>query len=106
MQKIVLFIEPTDKAFQTPSKIGNLFMNRFVIDEDASFEISQIVELAKFVDPLDFWYGRKFKQKRAGIIIMYFHKMVIYNINDETTEGSWILRLLILPWHAFQGVMI
>ena len=33
-QKIVLFIEPSVWA-STPSKIGNLFMNRFAIDEDA-----------------------------------------------------------------------
>ena len=34
-QKIVLFIEPAAVAWSTPSKIGNLFMNRFGIDEDA-----------------------------------------------------------------------
>ena len=30
-QKIVLFIEPAEKAWEKPSKIGNLFMNRFAI---------------------------------------------------------------------------
>ena len=48
MQKIVLFIEPSSKAFQKPTKIGNLFMNRFAIDEDASSEILKIFELEKF----------------------------------------------------------
>ena len=38
MQKIVLFIEPPEGKYITPSKIGNLFMNRFSIDEDASHE--------------------------------------------------------------------
>ena len=47
MHKIVLFIEPTDDAFSTPSKIGHLFMNRFAIDEDASFEIIKVFELEK-----------------------------------------------------------
>ena len=47
MQKIVIFIEPTDKAFEKPVKIGNLFMNRFAIDEDASTEILKIFELCK-----------------------------------------------------------
>ena len=47
MQKIVLFIEPNDKAFVTPFKIGHLFMNRFTIDEEAKFEIVKIFELGK-----------------------------------------------------------
>ena len=53
-QKIVLFIEPTEqkymrkpykKKYSTPSKIGNLFTNRFCIDEDASSEILKIIHL-------------------------------------------------------------
>ena len=54
MQKIVLFIEPqVDKCF-TPSKIGNLFMNRFAIDEDGSHEILKIYYLEK-----TFWNYKK-----------------------------------------------
>ena len=48
-QKIVLFIEPTEqqymKKYSTPSKIGNLFTNRFSIDEDAGSEILKIIHL-------------------------------------------------------------
>ena len=47
MQKIVLFIEPSDEACDTPSKIGHLFMNRFAIDEDSSFEVVKVLELEK-----------------------------------------------------------
>ena len=47
MQKIVFFIEPSDHAFDTPFKIGNLFMNRFAVDEDAASEILKIFELEK-----------------------------------------------------------
>ena len=47
MQKIILFIEPNDDAWCTPSKMGHLFMNRFAIDEDASFEIVKVLELGK-----------------------------------------------------------
>ena len=47
MQKIVLFIEPTDDAWRTPLKIGNLFMNRFAVEEDAAFEVLKIFELEK-----------------------------------------------------------
>ena len=45
MQKIVLFVEPSVYSFDTPAKIGNLFMNRFAIDENASSEILKIFEL-------------------------------------------------------------
>ena len=47
MQKIVLFIEPNVDLFSTPLKIGNLFMNRFAVDEDAASEILKIFELEK-----------------------------------------------------------
>ena len=45
MQKIVIFIEPTYAAYETPTKIGNIFMNRFAIDEDAEIEILKICYL-------------------------------------------------------------
>ena len=47
MQKIVLFIEPSDDAFITPFKIGHLFMNRFTIEEGANYEIVKLYELEK-----------------------------------------------------------
>ena len=45
MQKIVLFIEPQNEKYMTPSKIGNLFINRFSIDEDGGHEILGIYYL-------------------------------------------------------------
>ena len=50
-QKIVLFIEPAE-AWEKPSKIGNLFMNRFAIDEDAKNEILKIYQLEYSINPL------------------------------------------------------
>ena len=47
MQKIILLVESNYHAFLTPAKIGNILMNRFAIDEDASCEILKILELAK-----------------------------------------------------------
>ena len=44
-QKIVLYIEGSRNAWGNPSKIGNLFMNRFAIDEDAINEILKIYQL-------------------------------------------------------------
>ena len=47
MQKIVLFIEQSDDAWFTPAKIAHLFMNRFGVDEDAAFEVINVLELGK-----------------------------------------------------------
>jgi len=47
MQKIILFVEPFHETFMTPAKIGNIFMNRFAIDENASCEILKRYELCK-----------------------------------------------------------
>ena len=44
-QTIVLFIEPAGRKWHQPSKIGNLFINRFSIDEDAKNEILKIYQL-------------------------------------------------------------
>ena len=49
-QKIVLFIDPVTDTYFTPPKIGNLFMNRFAIDEDAKHEILKIYHLENSLD--------------------------------------------------------
>ena len=45
MHKIILFIEPQEDKYFTPSKIGNLFINRFGIDENGSHEVLKICYL-------------------------------------------------------------
>ena len=73
MQKIVLFIEPYDDAWSTPLKIGNLFMNRFAVDEDAASEILKIFELEK--DP--HWESSEEKQQKGmDLIIKIDHEFV------------------------------
>ena len=42
MQNLVVFMEPSDVACETPSKGGNMILNRFRIDEDAAFELSGV----------------------------------------------------------------
>ena len=39
MFKIVLFLEKSDEAWSTPLKIGFLFLNRLIIDEEAALEV-------------------------------------------------------------------
>ena len=77
MQKIVLFIEPSDNEFATHSKIGDLFMNRFGVDEDAAFEVINVLELRKTSRKM-FWpedpeypnFENERKQKGMGLVNM------------------------------------
>ena len=45
MRNIIIFIEPSDKEYETPLKIGRLYWNRFAIDENAAFEILGVYEI-------------------------------------------------------------
>ena len=63
MQKIVLFIEPTDIEWLTPSKIANLFMNRLLIEEDVGSEILKILELKKRTK-------YEIRNQRMGLIVI------------------------------------
>ena len=58
MQKIILFVEPIHETCYTPAKIGNLFVNRFAIDENASCEILKRFELGKTSEEMS-WNGHK-----------------------------------------------
>ena len=45
MQKLVFFIDSNDNDYGLASNVGNLYMNRFIIDEDAGHEIVKIYEV-------------------------------------------------------------
>ena len=47
MQNLVVFMEPSETAWRTPLKAGNMILNRFCIDEDAAFEFSGVNYLKK-----------------------------------------------------------
>ena len=44
-QNIILCIERSKKPCEFPEALANLYMNRFAIDEDAAFEIVDIIRL-------------------------------------------------------------
>ena len=48
-QNLVVLIEPSDIAWETSLKGGNMILNRFCIDEDAAFELSGVTYLKKFL---------------------------------------------------------
>ena len=81
MQKVILFVEPFDDLFYTPAKIGDLFLNRFAIDENASCEILKTVELLKTSTEISRPKGDNYKnfaeeRKQKGMD----HLIVIVNI--------------------------
>ena len=39
MKDLVFLMEPSKNEWMTPLKIGNLYLNRFAIDEEAAFEV-------------------------------------------------------------------
>ena len=67
MQKIVLFIEPQAGKFITPLKIGNLFTNRFSIDEDGCHETLKIYHLQNTFG--DYKYGELTKNEGPDRIL-------------------------------------
>ena len=47
MQNLVMLMEPSEDAYETPLKGGNMIMNLFCIDEDTAFELSGVNNLKK-----------------------------------------------------------
>ena len=50
MQNLFVFIESNKNGWLTPLKAGNLYLNRFCIDEEAAFELSDVNYLKSSVD--------------------------------------------------------
>ena len=81
MQKIVLFIEPQKHKSETPLKIGNLFTNRFAIDEDGCNEISKIYHLDNAFH--DYYDGNLTKNKGLDRIFQQNNNQ-IWRLNLKT----------------------
>ena len=81
--QIVLFIEPSDFEFETPIKIGNLFLNRFAVDENAPAEIVKILQLGKKprlkISKTSFQeYRDDIRQKGMSLVVMYLFLISIF----------------------------
>ena len=66
MQNLVVFMEPSENAFLTPLKGGNMILNRFCIDEDAAFELSGVYSLKKSSENMVFTEKFALKRKEKG----------------------------------------
>ena len=73
MQKLVFFIDSNDKDYGVASNIGNLYMNRFIIDEDAGHEISKIFESEGLRQKLEELAVEVEEQIGMGHIIIFFN---------------------------------
>ena len=51
-QNLFLFFEENEMQSLIDRKLVKLYMNRFIIDEDAKFEISGVYELQKVTEPM------------------------------------------------------
>ena len=64
MQNLVVFMEPSEHAFDNSLKAGNMTLNRFCIDEDAAFELSGVNYLEKSSIDITHSISREFEVKR------------------------------------------
>ena len=73
MQNLVFLMEPSHDAHRMDIKAGNMYLNRFRIDEDAAFEISGVHYLEKSSDDIAHGYTTcmelKRKSKSKGVLI-------------------------------------
>ena len=91
MQKIVLFI---DEECDTPLKIGNLFMNRFAIEEDAASEVLKIFKLENTslkmsvsgLTEYDNFEERKQERKQEGMDLII--KIAVYSISWPKSDKN------------------
>ena len=64
MQNLVVLMEPSEDAWDTSLKAGNMILNRFCIDEDAAFELSGVKNLEKTSGDIEDEESIKFKVQR------------------------------------------
>ena len=63
-QNLVVFMEPSESAAMLPFKAGNLILNRFLIDEDAAFELSGVNYFKKSSRKIEYDSNPEFELKR------------------------------------------
>ena len=68
-------MEPNDAEHQTPEKIGHLFFNQFAVDEDASCEVVNVLELGRTSHKISWFWDPDYancenerKEKGMGLI--------------------------------------
>ena len=71
-KNLVVLMEPSNEAYRNSVKGGNMYLNRFCIDENAAFELSGVLYLEKSSDEIingvDFKHERITKGKGLSLI--------------------------------------
>ena len=70
MQNLVVFMEPSERTWNTSSKAGNMTLNRFCIDEDAGFELFGVYYLKQTRSRDDRKKGKEFLFLRFYFILI------------------------------------
>ena len=66
-------MEPSDVGWRTPMKAGNMWLNRFLIDEDVAFELSGVHYLEKASVKWEANVAMKQERKMKGKELSYFN---------------------------------
>ena len=105
MQNLVVLMEPSENAEVKPLKGGNMFLNRFCIDEDAAFELSGVDYLTKLSwmsgKSREFEVERKVKGKdysflRSETFFIQFAELYLHKQFIIIPQKSILIRTLII----------
>ena len=105
--QIILFIEPAKEEWKCPESIGNLYLNRFAIDEDAAHEVLDVYyrqqSSAELCDPkneayANFEFERKHKQRFDNKMLKKGIELVAKN-----QSSKYFSHIFIAGWLFEEG---
>ena len=92
MQNLVVLMEPSDFAWRTSLKGGNMILNRFCINEDAAFELAGVNYLK--ITSVDFGI-KKEKRKEKGKEYSFFTILLycMYCMRNSTLKKLTLISI-------------
>ena len=87
MQNLVFFMDPTEAASNIALKAGNMYLNRFCIDETAAFDLSGVYHLQKSSHN-PYRDEAKIKGKEYSFFL-YFNSCVLFFYICTITDASF-----------------
>ena len=111
-QQIILFIEPAKEEWKCPESIGNLYLNRFVIDEDAAHEVLGVYYLkkssAELCDPKheaypEFEIERQHKERFDNKMLKRGIELVAKNQSSKLSKLNYQTHIFVAGWVFEEG---
>ena len=105
MQNLIVLMEPSEDAWITPLRTGNMILNQFCIDEDAAFELSGVDYLKQshraMESEREFEAERKVKGKdysflRSETFFIQFAELYLHKQFIIIPQKSILIRTLII----------